>query len=83
MIKLRRGFLVRSNKTLRDADFVSSERRAWREKHLLGSNASRDFQKFTDEAFRELRRRYFSRADLAAEMKQRSRILQDRSKLVV
>jgi hypothetical protein len=59
------------------ADFVSLERHAWRENHLLGTDASRAFQKFTDEAFRELRRTYFSRADLAAEMKQRSRILQE------
>jgi hypothetical protein len=67
---------VKSNKLGRGADFVSLERRAWRE-HLLGTDPSEDFQKFTDEAFRELRRKYFSRADLAAEMKQRSRIIQE------
>jgi hypothetical protein len=68
---------MKSKKTRSGADFVSLERRAWRENHVLDCNASRGFQKFTDEAFRQLRRIYFSRADLATEMKQRSRIIQE------
>jgi hypothetical protein len=54
------------------AGFVSLERRAWAKTHLLATNASVDFQKFTDEIFYNLRRRYFSPADVAAEKKQRS-----------
>jgi hypothetical protein len=48
------------------------ERRAWAETHLLATNASADFQKFTDETFRNLRRRYFSPADVTVETKRRS-----------
>jgi hypothetical protein len=51
------------------ASFVSLERRAWAETHLLATNASVDFQKFTDETFHNLRRRYFSPADVTAETK--------------
>ena len=54
------------------AGFVSLERRAWAETHLLATNASVDFQKFTDETFRNLRRKYFSPADVTAEKKERS-----------
>ena len=54
------------------AGFVSLERRAWAETHLLATNASADFQKFTDETFRNLRLRYFSPADVTAETKQSS-----------
>jgi hypothetical protein len=68
---------MRSNKKRSGADFVIVERRAWCENHLLGSESSQGFQKFTDEAFLQLRRIYFSRADLFAEMQQRSRIMQE------
>lgn len=52
--------------------FIRLERRAWAENHLLATNASVEFQKFTDESFRKLRREYFSPADVVAEMEQRS-----------
>ncbi len=68
---------MKSNRKRSRADFVVLERRAWRENHLLGCKPSQGFQKFTDEAFIQLRRIYFSRADLLVEMKQRSRIMQE------
>ena len=57
------------------AGFVSFERRAWAETHLLATNASADFQKFTDETFRNLRLRYFSPADVTAK---RSKVAETR-----
>ena len=53
--------------------FIRLERRAWAENHLLAANASVDFQQFTDESFRKLRREYFAPADVVAEMEQRSK----------
>ena len=48
--------------------FVRRERQAWRKNRLLRPNALRDFQRLTDRAFRTLRRKYFSPADLLREM---------------
>jgi hypothetical protein len=50
------------------AKFVRLERATWRNKNLLAPHALRDFQKLTDETFLDLRSKYFTPADLVAEM---------------
>ncbi len=59
---------MRANRPLNVGDFVKLERQRWRDEHLLAPNALHDFPKRTAKAFRHLRQRYFSPADLAAEM---------------
>ena len=50
------------------AKFVRLERATWRNKNLLAPHALKDFQKLTDETFHDLRSKYFTPADLVAEM---------------
>jgi hypothetical protein len=50
------------------AKFVRSERAMWRDKNLLAPYALKDFQKLADETFVDLRNKYFTPADLVAEM---------------
>jgi hypothetical protein len=59
---------MKAKRALSGLGFARLERRDWAENHLLATNASAQFQKFADETFRKLRRRYFSPADLLAEM---------------
>jgi hypothetical protein len=47
---------------------VRVERQQWRKQHKLSSDSLSDFQKLADEAFHELRQKYFSPADLVAEL---------------
>jgi hypothetical protein len=54
--------------TLDIAKFVRLERATWRDKNLLAPHALKDFQKLTDETFLDLRGKYFTPADLVAEM---------------
>ena len=59
---------MKANRPLNVGDFVKLERQRWHDEHLLAPNALHDFPKLTAKAFRHLRQRYFSPADLAAEM---------------
>jgi len=62
---------MRKNELVDIAKFVRDERKEWENSHLIAPSALRDFQKLSDEAFLLMRRKYFSPADLVAEMKQR------------
>jgi hypothetical protein len=63
-----RDLTMKANRPLNVGDFVKRERQRWHDEHLLAPNALQDFPKLTAKAFRHLRRRYFSPADLVAEM---------------
>jgi hypothetical protein len=62
---------MRKNELVDIAKFVRDERKEWENSHLIAPSALRDFQKLSDETFLLMRRKYFSPADLVAEMKQR------------
>ena len=47
---------------------ITRERQRWQRDRLLAPNALRDFVQLTAEAFGDLRRKYYSPADLVAEM---------------
>jgi hypothetical protein len=60
---------MRANSQLETAKLVAGERAQWRDQKRLRSGSLNDFQKLADETFLELRRKYFSPADLIAELK--------------
>lgn len=63
---------LKSNSTINPEALVTRERRRWQREHLLAPNALRDFVQLTTETFGDLRSKYYSPADLAAEMQRRA-----------